>query len=526
MKRYLILMSVFLLAQLFAYSQKEGLSAISRESLKSYMEFFSSDQLRGREMGSVANEIASLYIKTTIQRMGLKPDVDDYFQHNPLTLVKNSPEGSYLNLKDKSGRQIFSTDSIMQLMPLSETLETEGEIVFAGFGYEDEAGEYSDLRDIDLKDKVVLLMTRTPELAGSGRKDISFSFATEEEKIGRLLKKGVKAFLYVFDPGLDEQDPFKTIYYQYSSQEQVISDGSGALNLPLVFGFIRPAVADSLLSSSGRTLKDLNDQILTTGKPASFNITGRSIAIRTAVSSHRTDGRNVIGIIEGSDPVLKKECVVYTAHFDHVGTDSRGEIYNGADDDASGSMAMLELANAFMKLKKKPLRSIVFVWANGEEKGLIGSAYYVRNPAIPLEKTLLDINLDMIGRSVTPADTGTFFGFDIDVTKKGEVMMYSKHESTELDKIIKKAASRTGMSIRDMGADIEAGGSDHESFWDKGVPAIMFHTGVHADTHQLTDDVDRIDFEKMEQVTKLVFLTGYEVANRKERIQLNKKLSE
>ena len=111
--------------------------------------------------------------------------------------------------------------------------------------------------------------------------------------------------------------------------------------------------------------------------------------------------------------------MIYTAHFDHVGVNKKGEVFNGADDNASGSMALLEVAQAFMNLKKKPLRTIVFAWVNGEEKGLLGSQYYVSNPVLPLEKTLLDINLDMVGRSKMPSDTGKFMGFDVNVSQTG-----------------------------------------------------------------------------------------------------------
>lgn len=522
MYRAVIVVFLSLLANCFASAQKEGLASIKKENLKSYMEFFASDQLQGREMGTEANDIAALFLKTNIMRMGLKPDVNEYYQHMPVTLIKNSLNDSYVQAKDDKENVVFSTDSIMQLMPLAATLEEKGGIVFAGFGYEDTTSGYSDLKDIDVKDKIVLLMTRNPELIRNYGSNGSFSFSSEEEKIGNLLKRGAKAFLYVFDPGLKEQDPFKTMFYQFSSQEQVLPEESRMYMMPLIFGFIKPETADALLASSGKTLKNYYDEILLSGEPASFEIPGISVSVKAAVKERKIDAKNVIGKIEGSDPVLKNECVVYTAHFDHVGKDDEGRIFNGADDDASGSMALLELANAFMSLKKKPLRTILFVWANGEEKGLIGSGYYVKNPSIPLEKTLLDINLDMIGRTATPADTGKFYGFNIDVTGKGEVMMYSMHDSRELDDIITGAAAKTGMKIRDMGEDIEAGGSDHESFWDKGVTAIMFHTGVNADTHQVTDDTERIDFDKMEQVTKLVFLVGYDVANRRERIKTDK----
>ena len=163
----------------------------------------------------------------------------------------------------------------------------------------------------------------------------------------------------------------------------------------------------------------------------------------------------------------------------------------------------------------------MFVWLNGEEKGLLGSRYYVEHPVIPMTKTLVDINLDMIGRSKVEADTGKFLGFDLTITQPGEILMYSAHESKELTDIVNMVAEKTDLKIKDMGPDLEIGSSDHESFRENGVPAFLFNSGLHADLHTTRDDVDMIDFDKMEKVSKMVFLFGYTVANQKERIKID-----
>ena len=187
-------------------------------------------------------------------------------------------------------------------------------------------------------------------------------------------------------------------------------------------------------------------------------------------------------------------------------------------------MALLEVAEAFTKLKKKPLRTVIFAWVNGEEKGLLGSQYYANNPVIPMEKTLVDLNLDMVGRSKLPSDTGKFAGYDLDVTQTGELMIYTAHESTELMNLLNSAAQESGIRIIDKGKEMGFGGSDHESFWAKDVPAIFFHSGIHADLHNPGDDVEKIDFDKMEKVSKMVFLLGYRVANQKTRIVVDNPL--
>jgi hypothetical protein len=526
MKNKVVILSACLLLNAVAYGQKEGLSSITKDDLKAHMEFFASDLLQGRETGTEANDMVALYIKSNIMRLGLKPGSADYYQHIPLVYNRNSMENSFLKISDTIGNEVYSTDSILLLTTGRKTVTTEGKIVFAGYGFKDENSGYNDLEGVDLKDKIVLFMSRTPDMVRSGEAANSLSFRSEESKIGNLFGSGAKALLMVFDPSHSIQDPYQSVLNEIMRGGQISQEGASTDFPPFIIAVIKPGTANNLLKTGGRNLQQLQEEIIESGKPASFEIPDISVSLNAAVESHAFDGKNVIGIIEGSDPVLKNEYIVYTAHFDHVGKDDNGEVFNGADDNASGSIGLIETAKAFMSLKKRPLRSIVFLWVNGEEKGLIGSDYYVNNPLLPLDNTILDINLDMIGRSKTPADTGTFFGMEMNVTGKGEVMLYTKHESSDLMKIISGSADKEGIRVIDMGEDIEAGGSDHESFWAKGIPAIMFHTGIHADLHQKTDDEDKIDYDKMEQITKLVFLVGYEVANRRERFAIDNTATE
>ena len=524
--RVIILLVVCLQLQTIASGQKKGLSSINKEDLKAHMEFFASDLLQGRETGTEANDIVALYLKTNIMRLGLKPGSSDYFQHMPLVYYKNSMENSFLKISDNSGNVVYSTDSILLLALGQRTMEAEGKVVFAGYGYKDENSDYNDYEGVDLKDKIVLFMSRTPEMVRNREGATSLTFQSEQGKIGNLFISGAKALLIVFDPSHSIQDPFQSVLYELMRGGQISAKGGPAISLPFILALVKPNTANNLLKPHGKTLQQLQEEIDASGKPVSFEVPDISVSLKAAIESHEFDGKNVIGIIEGSDPVLKNEYVVYTAHFDHVGKNSEGEVFNGADDNASGSIGLLETAKAFMSLKKRPLRSIAFIWVNGEEKGLVGSNYYVNNPLVPLENTILDINLDMIGRSKTPADTGSFFGMEMNVTNPGEVMMYTRHESSELMKIISGSAEKTDIKVIDMGENIEAGGSDHESFWAKDVPAVLFHTGIHADLHQKTDDENKIDYDKMEQVTKLVFQVGYQVANQRERFRIDNPVAE
>jgi hypothetical protein len=404
-------------------------------------------------------------------------------------------------------------------------MEVTGNVVFAGYGYEDKDTGYNDFKDVDLKDKIVLIMTGIPQLSNQNEVSPVFDSNLEGPKMESVFGRGPKAILYVYNP----KNQFPDAYASGLVNMVAGTVGSKMISLkdkadfspPLQLAFITRHAADMLLKTTGYNLKNMQEKISSGGIPVSVELPDITASLKASVESTDFLSHNVVGMIEGSDPVLKNECIIYTAHFDHEGVNNKGEAYNGADDNASGSMALLEVAHAFMNLKKKPLRTIVFAWVNGEEKGLLGSQYYADNPVIPMEKTLLNINLDMVGRSKMPSDTGKFMGFDLTITQPGEILAYTAHESTELLKMLTSSAQSAGVKVIDMGTDLKIGSSDHASFVAKGVPAFLFISGIHSDLHTIRDDVEKIDFDKMEKVSKMVFLLGYKVANQRERIKLD-----
>lgn len=512
-KSSLVIVSLF---PVIASAQKEGVNAIKQDNLKSYMTFFASDEMKGRETGTDANDAAALFIKSNLMRLGVKPGpgMSDYYQQIPLqvTSINN-------NLTIKTNDGTFKTDSVLLFSPPVNP-EFSGEVVFAGYSYKDEKSGYNDLMDIDIKDKIVFFMTGAPGPKDPSENSSVFS-NKEQQKFPALFQKGPKAIFVVYSPSSPYRDVYSSGLSDMIGTRVVSFEGAKANSAPLHIGFITRHTADMLLKTAGKNLKELQEKIDASMTPSSFLIEGVTATIETTVNNAHFKGRNVIAMVEGSDPVLKNECVVYTAHFDHTGVDKKGNVFNGADDDASGSMVLLEVANAFTNLKKKPLRSALFVWVNGEEKGLLGSRYYTDNPAVPLNNTLLDINLDMVGRSKLPSDTGKLFGYDLTVTLPGELQVFTAHESSDVTRMLSESAAQAGIKITDKGKDLEFGGSDHESFWNKGVPAIFLHSGIHADLHETGDDIDRIDFDKMEKTAKLVFLLGYRIQNQKERIKID-----
>jgi len=243
--------------------------------------------------------------------------------------------------------------------------------------------------------------------------------------------------------------------------------------------------------------------------------------IQVTKKTETVSGENIIAVIEGSDPVLKNECVVLTAHYDHVGVNGKSEINNGADDNGSGTVTLLEVAEAFSKMKKKPLRSIVFAWVTAEEKGLIGSEYYIQNPVFPLKNTLANINLDMVGRSAEK-ELASFTDPEKSMAGPNGFYIISGHQSSELTAIRNKIRNNLKLVPSDDLSEEFMNGSDHFNFNKNGVPVLGVTTGLHEDYHHPTDDFDKIDYHKMKRIADYTFLVTYEIANRKKRILVDK----
>jgi Zn-dependent M28 family amino/carboxypeptidase len=242
--------------------------------------------------------------------------------------------------------------------------------------------------------------------------------------------------------------------------------------------------------------------------------------------------QNVVAILEGSDPVLKNEYVAIGAHYDHDGMNPHIEgpdkIYNGADDDGSGTTGVLAIAEALTKSPKRPKRSILFVWHAGEERGLWGSEYFTKYPTVPLDKVITHLNIDMIGRSKKPGDTNPK---NKELTGENEIYVIGpKLMSTQLENVTDSVnKSFLNLSYNSKYDDPKDPNqfffrSDHYHYAAKGVPIVFWFNGVHEDYHQPGDSPDKIDYQKMEKITRTIFLTLWELADAKERPKIDKQL--
>jgi Zn-dependent M28 family amino/carboxypeptidase len=247
------------------------------------------------------------------------------------------------------------------------------------------------------------------------------------------------------------------------------------------------------------SLKSLQHLIDSTLSPDSFILLQMRVSLKTSViNKENYSVNNVVGFLEGSDPSLKEQVLVIGAHYDHIGTVKEHKagtdsIFNGADDNASGTSGVMAIARAMTSMKIKPKRSILFILFAGEEKGLLGSGFYVKKPLFPLDNTVAMINLDMISRNSSHS-----------------LEIVGALQCPDLERIIKKENRKTGfiLSPKNM-----TGGSDHYNFYKKDIPSIFFFTGFHQDYHQVSDNPDKSDTQKAANVAKLVFLTAWYIAN-------------
>jgi len=261
-------------------------------------------------------------------------------------------------------------------------------------------------------------------------------------------------------------------------------------------------LADDLMVGTGKTLADLFTNIENTLTPQSFPIEDKALTMGTALDAEKHPTQNVVGFWEGSDPELKKEYIVIGGHYDHVGVNN-DSVYNGADDNASGTAGVMEIAEAFTKCKIKPKRSILFMAFAGEEKGLFGSRYYTDNPIFPLDNLVAMLNMDMISRNDT-----------------NEVAILGAPTSSDLKSINEKANESIGMTLKYQQRYFMQ--SDHYPFYQKDIPVLFYHTGDTPDLHKPSDDPEKIIPEKMAMIGQLTFSTAWMVVNRDKKPNFSK----
>ncbi len=500
-------------------SQKKELRSISENDLKAHLEFISSDYMQGRDFGTAIPglEITAAYLKSQCMRMGLKPGLENFTQTFNMIAIKNDSQNTFIGLKNQQGEMEYKSNDIAPFPGSVKKELIDAPVVFAGYGFQNK--EYNDLEGLDLKDKIVMIMTRNIEISSDTSKHED-NTKLEMMKMANIYLAGAKAIILVSDPLNADKNWFEMVK-DYISEGTYLLDTANIMKFPAII-LVQTETANAILKESGKTLEEIQLGINKSGKPNSFELKNLTAEISLAKLTESVPGENIVAIVEGSDPVLKNECVLLTAHYDHVGITGKGEINNGADDNGSGTVALLEVAEAFSRMKTKPRRSIVFAWVTAEEKGLLGSEYYSLHPVIPLKNTVANINLDMVGRS---AEKELLKVDDPEKSLAGPNGIYfiTGDQSPELIEIGNKISAELNLVPSNALSEEFMNSSDQFNLNNKGIPVLGITTGLHEDYHHPTDDVDKIDFHKMKRITDLAFLITLKIAESKKPLTKNKK---
>ena len=456
-------------------------SSILKEDLNKHLSILASDEYEGRETAKPGQKKAARYISDQFRKFGVNEGVGGSYLQTFEVDVKNA-SNVFIEVNNNSWQLSKDFYYVGNLKDIE--LSNIG-LIDAGYGVEE--GEYSDYSNINVKGKFIIVRNGAPPATV-----FENDWYNWRRKVKLAEEKGAVGIITIKD-----KDDFK---YGAETTEGFIQNPSMQMHNP------------------GKRKADLIPNIYisdSTSKELLLAIDSVLITIKVDIEETLTSD-NVLGYIEGTD--LKDELVIITAHYDHLGYDN-GEVCNGADDDGSGTVSVIELAEAFQKAKddgKGPRRSILFMTVSGEEKGLWGSSYYTENPLYSLENTVVNLNIDMIGRRDDEHDYDNYIyliGADRISTDLHLISekVNEKYINYDIDYTYNERTDPNQFYYR----------SDHYNFAKKGIPVIFYFSGVHEDYHKPTDDVDKINFKKVQRTTKMVFYTAWEIANRDGRLRMN-----
>ncbi|MBI4429669.1 MAG: M28 family peptidase [Ignavibacteriales bacterium] len=484
---------------------KEGYDSITQADLKKHLTVLASDSMEGRETSFAGQKKAAEYISNVFMSLGLKPvgDHGTFFQHFDVEVANASPE-TRLVAQSKSvtktyvwGKDFISADA--------QDTTVSGPVSFVGF------------MDSQLDEESMAKLEGRIIVAFAGQRQ--FANDTSREQVNRKFfafrqERALLAVLVITDEAgaFSFERVLPRVKERAASRDRMTLRGMRPtrVRLPLTF-YVSPSFARELLQHQKLRMRQLREKAMKDSVFSQISVEDVILTAHARKTVQVKQTENVVGFLGGSDAKLKDEVLVFTAHYDHLGVGTEGAIFYGADDDASGTSTVLEIAEAFARNTAKPRRSILFMTVAGEEKGLLGSRYYVLHPIFPLEKTIANLNTDMIGRTDKKHD-------DLNEVHYTYVIGSDKI-STELDSLLRIANEESENLTLDYTFNDERDPnqfyrrSDHFNFARNGIPVVFFFTGVHPDYHRPTDTVDKIMFPKMERIARLIFYTGWKVAD-------------
>jgi hypothetical protein len=512
-----IFTGLFFLTGLLLFSQEKpnpstGANSIKSEEIKSYLRTLTSDEFAGRETGKKGQKLAGNFLAEKMKEFGMKPGNDTSF-FQVFEVIEMKPDGEIVldGITHKFLKNFY-------FLGVKDTAISAPEILFCGYGIDDP--KYSDYAKVNVKGKVILILEGEPigkdsVYLISGTKTPSKWKNDMRKKAAIAKDKGALGVFYYSK----SYSASKSNFYHFIEKPSMTLKGDIKEEKERTranFFYIGDTLLNEILTKNLAAKKELTRLLNSGGRPKKYPVIKTSLEIKIKKISSDLKTENVIGFIEGTDK--KDEVIIITAHYDHLGVQGK-DIYYGADDDGSGTAAILEIGQAFMEMVKagnRPRRSIIIMPVSGEEKGLLGSRYFTLNPTVPLSNIVADLNIDMIGRRDEKYANDPNYVYVI-----GSEML-----SDDL-KIVSENANKENTKIKlDYMYDDQKDPnkfyyrSDHYNFAKNNIPVIFYFCGVHDDYHKPTDTFDKIEFDKMETITRLVFYTAWELANREERIKL------
>ena len=467
---------------------------ITRGEMEGHVGHLADDELAGRRAGTPGAERAARYVVRAFKEAGLEAPSDHpaYLQTFEFAIGVELGRENRLVLQH-GDRRVTVLEPGRDFLPLAGSLADRvvQPVVFAGYGISAPEMGYDDYAGIDVRGKVVLVLRYAP--GGDDPAGRFGRFLSERYKAATAAAHGASAILFVNGPATDEID--RLIPFQMDAEPG---------NLGIAALSVSQAVGQRIAGMGGGDLAHWQRQIDGSLEPKSRIVSGAVVNLRVDLKPRTRTTHNVIGIVEGHDPELASQAVVVGAHYDGLGLGGAGslepvpgEIHNGADDNASGVAALIELAQHFSFRANRPARTIVFVGFGAEEEGMLGSAHFVNHPVVPLSSVTAMINMDMVGRL------------------QDELIVYGVGSSAAWPDLLERANEDVGLPLRLMAEGY--GPSDHAPFYLRQVPVVAMFTGVHEDYHRASDDADLLDYAGLTEVTTFVRQLVGRLASTRER---------
>jgi len=492
--RTTIFFLLFLLGYQIAFTQKSDSEEITITELHDHIAFLASDSLKGRKPGTVEGRLAAEYIKKCLVANGATFLGDQGFQYFKVVTSVKMGERNRLSFAQFDG--VPGKD--FTPLSFSGNGTFSGAITFAGYGFDFESDTISwhDYEGLDVTGKWVLVLRGDPEIDNSN--SVFIPFSSPRKKVLVAKDKGAMGVILVSGVNVDQNDDLLDLSFDFSQTDT---------GIPVLH--LKRDVANQLLAKSNRSIEDMEEQLNQSRKPNSMDIDLR-VTASIEIFKNEVTTQNVVGMITGSDLRLRDEFIVMGAHYDHLGLGGPGSgsrqpdttaVHNGADDNGSGVASILEIFEKLAVRRSILKRSVLLVAFGAEEMGTIGSKYFTENPLIDLKKTILMINLDMVGRldsetrALSIGGSGTAIGFE-----------------EMVDPIVDKHGLKANYAPEGYGP------SDHASFYAKDIPVLSFMTSMHGDYHTPQDDIEMINLEGQKIVSDLIYSIVVHLANRDETL--------